>query len=427
MQFKPTLTAGACILLGAAAAYPAAAATDVASFYKGKVMTIYIGVSAGGGYDAYARMLARHIVRHIPGNPRMIAKNYTGASGLRMVNALYNVFPQDGTNIAHIGRSLISEPLLGNKGAKFDGSKLQWLGSFNSENSMCTFWHTSKIKTLEDLLTKPSIVGGIAKGSTIDIHTRLVNNLIGGKMRLVTGYPGGADVNLATERGEVDGRCSWSWSSIQATGADWLKAKKINLVIQFAFKKHPDLMDVPLIRDMVTDKKDRDALDFHLAPQVYGRPMGTGPGVSNARYQALKKAFWDTMQDPKFLADAKKRRLPINPTSGEDVTKLIKRVYAMPKDVIAHAKFVGSSSAKTQVSKAVIPVVTHKGVISGVKRAGRRVSWKGGGKKGKLKVSGSRTKVTIAGKKAKRKALKAGMSCSFTVKGASTALEIACN
>lgn len=126
-------------------------------------MTIYIGVSAGGGYDAYARMLGRHIVRHIPGNPRMIAKNYTGASGLRMVNALYNVFPNDGTIIAHIGRSLISEPLLGNKGAKFDGSEIQWLGSFNSENSMCTFWHKSKIKNLNDLLTKPSIVGGIAK------------------------------------------------------------------------------------------------------------------------------------------------------------------------------------------------------------------------------------------------------------------------
>jgi tripartite-type tricarboxylate transporter receptor subunit TctC len=357
----------------------------------------------------------------------MIAKNYTGASGLRMVNALYNVFPQDGTSIAHIGRSLISEPLLGNKGAKFDGSKLQWLGSFNSENSMCTFWHKSKIKTLNDLLTIPSVVGGIGRGSTMDVHAKLVNNLIGGKMKLVTGYPGGADVNLATERGEVDGRCSWSWSSIQATGADWLKSKKINLVIQFAFKKHPDLMDVPLIRDLVTNQKDRDALDFHLAPQVYGRPVGTGPGVPHARYQMLKKAFWDTLHDPKFLADAKKRRLPINPTSGEDVTKLIKRVYAMPKDIIAHAQFLGTSSKRTQISKAVIPVMTYKGVISKVKRAGRRVSWKGGGKKGKLKVSGSRTKVTIAGKKAKRKALKVGMSCAFKVKGASTALEIACN
>ena len=425
MQLKRTFTAGACILLGTASA--ASAASDVASFYKGKTMTIYIGVSAGGGYDAYARMLGRHIVRHIPGNPRMIAKNYTGASGLRMVNALYNVFPNDGTNIAHIGRSLISEPLLGNKGAKFDGSKLQWLGSFNSENSMCTFWHKSKIKTLDDLLTIPSVVGGIAKGSTIDIHTRLVNNLLGGKMKLVTGYPGGADVNLATERGEVDGRCSWSWSSIQATGADWLKGNKINLVLQFAFKKHPDLMDVPLIRDLVTNQKDRDALDFHLAPQVYGRPVGTGPRVPHARYLALKKAFWDTMNDPKFLAEARTRRLPINPTNGDDVTKLIKRVYAMSPEVIAHAKFLGTSSAKTQVAKAVVPVVTYKGVISGVKRAGRRVTWKGAGNKGKLRVSGSRTKVTIAGKKAKRKALKVGMNCAFTVKGASTALEIACN
>ena len=332
----------------------------------------------------------------------------------------------EGDFIAIIGRNLISEPLMGNKGAKFDGSKIQWLGSINSENSMCTFWYKSKIKNLNDLLTIPSIVGGTARGSTIDIHTRLVNNLLGAKMRLVTGYPGGADVNMATERGEVDGRCSWSWSSIQATGADWLRDKKINLVIQFSMKQHPDLKHVPLIRDLVTNKKDRDALDVHLAPQVYGRPMGTGPKVPRARYVALRDAFWATMHDPKFLADAKKRRLPIQPTSGAEVAELVKRVYAMPPDVIAHAKFLGTSSAKTQTSKAVIPVVTSMGKITKIKRGGRRVSWAGGGKKGKLKVSGRRTKITIAGKKAKRKALKTGMNCSFKVKGVSTAMEINC-
>ena len=399
---------------------------DVASFYKNKTMTIYIGVAAGGGYDAYSRTLARHITRHIPGNPQIVAKNYTGAGGMRMLNGLYNVFPQDGTSIGMIGRNLVNEPLFGVKSAKYDSAKIKWLGSINSEHSMCTFWHKSGIKTTQDLLTKPAITGGVGLGSTIDVHTRLVNNLLGAQLKLVTGYPGGADVNLATERGEVDGRCGWSWSSIQATGAEWLRDKKISLTIQFSMTQHPDLKHIPLIRDLVKVKKDRDALDIHLAPQVFGRPVGMGSKVPQERYLALRKAFWATMHDPKFLAEAKKRRLPVNPTSGEDVAKLVKRIYAFPPDVIKHAKFIGTSSAKTRVAKAVVPIVTHTGVIAGVKRGGRRVSWKGSGMKGKLRVSGSKTKIFIAGKKGKRSALKAGMNCDFTVKGAQSAMKIAC-
>ncbi len=419
-----TLTGIAGIAFGAALA--TAATADVASFYKNKTMTMYVGVSAGGGYDAYARTIAQHIVRHIPGNPRMIVKNLTGAGGMRMMNSLYHVFAQDGTNVAIIMRNLVSEPLFGNKAAKFDGSKFQWLGSANQEYSMCTFWHTSPIKNYEDLISKPAIVGGISKGSTTDIHARLVNNLLGGKLRLVTGYPGGADINLATERGEVDGRCGWSWSSINATGADWLKNKKISLTIQFAMKKHPDLPHIPLIRDLVTDPADKKALDVHLSPQVYGRPFATGPKVPADRAAALRKAFWATMTDPVFLAAAKKRRLQIDPAPGEQVAKLVNAVYAMPREFIDRAQLVGTSSDRTKVSKAVIPDETHMGKISGIKSAGRRVSWAGGGKKGKLRVSGRRTAILIAGKKAKRKSLVIGMQCAFTVKGAQTALKIDC-
>ena len=343
-----------------------------------------------------------------------------------MMNSLYHVFAQDGTNVAIIMRNLVSEPLFGNKAAKFDGSKFQWLGSANQEYSMCTFWHTSPIKNYEDLISKPAIVGGISKGSTTDIHARLVNNLLGGKLRLVTGYPGGADINLATERGEVDGRCGWSWSSINATGADWLKNKKISLTIQFAMKKHPDLPHIPLIRDLVTDPADKKALDVHLSPQVYGRLFATGPKVPADRAAALRKAFWATMTDPVFLAAAKKRRLQIDPAPGEQVAKLVNAVYAMPREFIDRAQLVGTSSDRTKVSKAVIPVETHMGKISGIKSAGRRVSWAGGGKKGKLRVSGRRTAILIAGKKAKRKSLVIGMQCAFTVKGAQTALKIDC-
>ena len=430
MEFKGitrTFTvAASSILLGLSGGSPASA-DPIADFYKGKVMTIYIGVAAGGGYDAYGRVVARHIIRHIPGNPDMVAKNYTGAGGIRMVNALYNVFPQDGTVVAIIGRNVVAEPLFGNKSAKYDGSRIQWLGSLNSEYSMCTFWHESPIKTTEDLLTRRAVVGGVGVGSTIDVHTRLVNNLLGAKLKLVTGYPGGADVNLATERREVDGRCGWSWSSILATGADWLKNDKISMTIQFAMKKHPDLQNVPLILDMVRNERDRKALKVHLAAQLYGRPLGVGPGVPKERFLALRKAFDATMKDSEFLADAKKRRLPIDPTSGEDVQAMIDEVYAMPRDIIEYAHHLGTSSDRTEVATAVVPVVTYKGIIADVKRGGRRVSWSGEGKKGRLRVSGSGTEISIAGAKGKRGALKPGMLCAFTVKGAETALKIACN
>jgi tripartite-type tricarboxylate transporter receptor subunit TctC len=402
------------------------AAADVASFYKGKVITMYISFSAGGGYDAYARLIMRHMVRHIPGNPRGVAKQYTGAGGVRALNALYNVFPQNGTAIGQVGRSAIAQPLWGNKGAKFDGSKLKWLGSANTEYSLCVFWHESKFKTTEDLLTGKPAMGGVGIGSSIDVFTLLTNNLLGANIKLITGYPGGADINLAMQRKELDGRCGWSWSSILSTAGTWLRDDKINMTLQYGLKKHPDLQQIPLVTDLVKSERDKQALKVHLAPQVYGRPFAVGPKVPDDRYKALRTAFWKTLHDPVFLADAKKRRLPITPTSGEEVAKLVKEIYALPKDLLAYADKVGNSRDTTTVVKAVIPVNTYQGSITKIKRGGRRVSWKGAGKGGKLRVSGSKTKIFVAGKKGKRKTLTVGMNCAFTVKGAQTALKIDC-
>ena len=196
--------------------------------------------------------------------------------------------------------------------------------------------------------------------------------------------------------------------------------------MQHALSKHPELQSVPLITDLVKNEKDKQALKVHLAPQAYGRPFAVGPGVPHERYIALRDAFWKTMHDPKFLADTKKRKMPINPMKGEDVQKLIGEIYALPKDVLAYADKVGNSRKKTTVAQAVIPIATYAGKITKLKRGGRRVSWKGASASGKLRVSGSKTKITVAGKKAKRKVLKVGMSCSFRVKGAQTALNIDC-
>jgi hypothetical protein len=283
----------------------------------------------------------------------------------------------------------------------------------------------TKITSIQDALAKTPSMGGLNIGSTIDVHTLLVNNLLGGKFKLITGYPGGADINLAMQRGEVDGRCGWSWSSIKATAADWVRDKKINITLQYAMKKHPELPNVPLISDLVTDKKMSDALYVHLSSQVYGRPFAIGSKVPDERYKALRTAFWKTMTDPVFLADAKKRKIEIDPASGEEVQKLIDRVYAMPRDVLDLAEKIGTTR-NTQVSKAVVPVLTYSGEITDLKSGGRRVSWKGNTGKGKLRVSGSGTKITVAGAKAKRGALKVGMNCDFRVKGAETALNIDC-
>lgn len=267
-----TVAAGA---LALTATLPAQVSADeVADFYKGKTITTYVGVSAGGGYDAYARTIGQYLVRNLPGKPKIITKNLTGAGGMRMVNAMYNVFPQDGTVIAHIGRNLVTAPLFGVKAAKYDGAKLQWLGSANTEYSLCIFWHKSKFSTTEDLLRKNPVMGGISLTATTDIHARLVNNLLGGSLKLITGYPGGSDINLAFQRGEVDGRCSWSYSSIKATAPDWLRDNKLHLVLQVGVSKHPDLPQIPLIGDLVTDPQDKQALQAQIAPQAFGRPFG---------------------------------------------------------------------------------------------------------------------------------------------------------
>ena len=387
---------------------------------------MYISFSAGGGYDAYARLIMRHMTRHIPGNPKSVSKQYTGAGGLRTLNALYNVFPQDGTVIGQIGRSAIAQPLWGAKGAKFDGSKLKWLGSANTEYSLCVFWHGSKFKSTEDLLTKRPNMGGVGIGSSIDVFTLLANNLLGAKIKLITGYPGGADINLAMQKGELDGRCGWSWSSIQSTQPAWLRDNKINFTLQYALKKHPDLQAVPMINDLVKSERDKQALKVHLAPQAYGRPFAVGPKVPHDRYVALREAFWKTLHDPIFLADTKKRKLPITPLSGQDVQKLVNEIYALPKDLLAYANKVGNSREGTTVEQAVIPIETYMGAITRIKRGGRRVSWKGQSASGKLRVSGRGTKIFVAGKKGKRKTLKVGMNCAFTVKGAQTALKIDC-
>jgi tripartite-type tricarboxylate transporter receptor subunit TctC len=308
-----------------------------ADFYRGKALELDISSSVGGGYDAYARMLARHIGRFIPGNPIVVPKNMEGAGGLRLANLLYNAAPKDGTNVATIYRGTVFDPLLGGKGAQFDATKFTYIGSANNEVSVCVAWHTTGIVKYEEVLAKELVVG--ASGFSADTYQfpKIANGVLGTKFKIITGYPGGNDIDLAMERHEVQGRCGWSWTSVKATHQSWLDAKKINVLFQMGLSKHPDLPDVPLIVDLADHAEGRAILKLIFARQVMAWPYLAPPGIPKDRAAALRRAFIDTMTDRDFLADAEKSLLEIRPVAGEDIQKLVEEVYATPAAIAQRA------------------------------------------------------------------------------------------
>jgi len=321
----------------AAASFHPAYAQDVTAFYKGKNVNMEICYSVGGGYDVYARMVSRFIGKHIPGNPTIVAKNMEGAGSLRLANWLYNVGAKDGTEMGTIGRGGAFDPLLGNKSAQFDAAKFNWIGSANDEVSVCVAWQNAGIGKFEDLYSKPLTVGGTGGGSDTDVFPAILNAVLGTKMKVITGYPGGNDVNLAMERGEVSGRCGWSWSSVVATHKDWLTQKKITILVQLGLSKHADLPDVPLVTDLARTDDERAILKLIFARQVMGRPFLAPPGIPRERIDAIRQAFLDTMKDKDFLAEADRAQLEITPVGGPEVEKLVREVYQTPPEIAAKA------------------------------------------------------------------------------------------
>ena len=307
---------------------PASARADaVSDFYHGKTVDLMIGFSAGGAYDVYGRLVGRFIGRHIPGAPNVVPRNMDGAGSLRAANYLYQVAPKDGTAIATFGRGVAFDPILGLPGSAFDATKFSWLGSANDEVSTCVAYKGSGVSTIEDAEQKELIVGGSGGSADTDQQPKVLNGVLGTKMKLVVGYPGGNDINLAMERGEVKGRCGWSWSSLKSTHADWLRDKTVSVFIQLALHKHPDLPDVPLVMDLAKTDADRRILELVFARQVMGRPFAAPPGVPKDRLAALRQAFDDTMKDPDFLAEAAKIDVEITPVSGEKLQGLVDDVY----------------------------------------------------------------------------------------------------
>jgi tripartite-type tricarboxylate transporter receptor subunit TctC len=315
-----------------------AGAEPLADFYRGRSVTLVIGYSAGGGYDAYGRVLARHLSKHIPGNPAIIVQNMPGAGSLRSANYLYNVAPKDGTVIGHFSRGMAMEPLIGTSSTQFDARRFTWLGSGTDEVSVCTTWHTSPVKTWNDMLTIPFTVGGEGTGSDPDIFSAVLRNAFGVKLKLVSGYPGSAEVALAIERREVDGRCGWSWSSLKLLKPDWIANKRVNLITQLALKKSPELPDVPLIFDFAATQRQRQILKMVLSRQSMARPFAAPPDLPAERKDALRQAFDETMVDADFLAEARQRGLEVNPVGGSEIDRLVGELYQTPADIVAELR-----------------------------------------------------------------------------------------
>ena len=315
-----------------------ARAQNPADFYKGRNVELYVGYSVGGGYDLYARVLARHIGRHIPGNPTVVVKNMEGAGSLRLANWLYRVAPKDGSTFGIIGRGTGFDPMMGQQAAQFDGTKFTWIGSGNHEVSVCVSYQGhGGITTFDDLRTKEMTVGGTGASADTDQFPRVVNGVLGTHMKVVSGYPGGNDVVLAMERGELQGRCGWSWSSVKSTHGSWIAEKRLNVLVQLSLQKHPELPDVPLIIDLAKTEEQQQILKLVFARQVMGRPFLAPPGIPPERAAALRKAFMETMTDPAFLADAEKSQLEVTPVPGEELQKLVAEIYRTPPEVAKKA------------------------------------------------------------------------------------------
>jgi tripartite-type tricarboxylate transporter receptor subunit TctC len=326
------LGAAACAALLLAAG-GASAQQSVADFYKGKSIDLYIGFTQGGGYDLYARLVARHMTKHIAGNPNIVPRQMVGAGSRKATAYMVEVAPRDGTALATAEQSLPLQQALGEVEAPIDATKLGWIGNPSEDNNILIMWHATGVKTVEQTTAKQYVIGATGPNTSAQ-YPQVLNTLIGTKFKIITGYPGGADINLAMERGEVDGRGSNAWASQKATHPEWLRDGKINILVQTGLTKAPDLPHVPLLMDLATNPDDRAALKLLSAPTAVGRPLFTTPGVPTERITALRRAFDATMKDPDFQADAKKASLDLNPMSGETLQKVVEDVVATPKPIV---------------------------------------------------------------------------------------------
>ena len=314
-----------------------AGAQTVEEFYRSKSITMLVGSAAGGGYDIYGRVLARHMSRHIPGNPNIIVKNIPAAAGLAAASALYATADKDGSVIAAFTNGAAMDPLFGNPGARFDAQKFNWLGSIGKLQNVCATWHQSPVKTIEAARAREVIVAGAGATSNTAIVPKVLNALIGTKFKLIAGYDAGTGLTLAMERGEAEGVCGLSWSTIKVSRPHWIRDKLLNVIVQMGLTKLADLPDVPSALDLVTDPENKDVLTLILIRQEAGRPFAAPPGVPGERIAALRQAFEATLVDPEFRADAERAQLEIEPLTASEIEQFLARAYGAPPAIVRKA------------------------------------------------------------------------------------------
>jgi tripartite-type tricarboxylate transporter receptor subunit TctC len=325
---------------------PVGAQEDVAAFYRGKQIRIVVGSAVGGGYDLFARAVARHIVNHIPGNPSAIVQNLPAAGGVVMVNQLFMVGPKDGTVIGAPINGIPTMPLLQPGAAQFHAGKLNWIGSTNREPYVAFLWHTAPVQNLAELQRTEVLVGATTPGTTMVDFPAITNDILGTRFKIVRGYQGTPQINLAIERGEVQGMGGIGWQSVKTQTPQWIAENKIKVVAQFGLRRHAELPDVPLMMDLAKTDADRQALSMMFGRTEYGRPYFVPPDVPAERVQALRRAFDATMKDPAFVADAAKLQLQVDPMTGEEVQTLVAQLAETPPEVVARVRAALEAGAK---------------------------------------------------------------------------------
>ncbi len=396
-------------------AWPAHAASE-AEFFKGKKITFIIGSSPGGNYDTWARLLGRHMGRHIPGNPSFIAKNMPGGGHIKASNYLYNIAAKDGTVIGTISRNMPTRALLNHPAVRFDPVKFRWLGSPEMSNRVCIIMKGAKVQKAEDLFKHQALMGGAGAGTAVSTTPNVLRVLLGMKLKLIEGYAGATDVALAMERGEVEGICQ-TYGAFKVGRPEWIKSGKA--IVLFNLEPNPIAgTNIPSVFKFVKTEEQRKILSFYSSSIEIGRPTVAPPGIPERRLATLRAAFNATMKDKAFIKGAAKQGLKVTPLTGVEQERRVKVLAATDPDTVR----------KTEAMLSQLnPVFTDTVKVSAVKRKGRRVLFNLKGKSVTIKVSKSRTKVTIGGKKAKRSAIKPGMTCKITHLGPnSRAKKIAC-
>ena len=326
--------------LFATAGLATALATTIASLaaaqapsLAGKNVTMIIGFGPGGGYDLWGRVMARHIGKHLPGNPTVVPQNMPGGGSFNAANHIYTIAPKDGTVLGIIARDAALGPLTGAAGARFDPLKITWVGTPTMETNVCISTQKAKVKTYKELLESELIIGNTGVGTGTYSYPKALNGMLGTKFKLISGFPSSTDVFLAMERNEVDGICE-SLDSVIGKRPDWIESKKVNVLFQGGVEPNPTLKGVPFIVDLARNPEEKQSIEFLYAGQGIGRPFVAPPDLPADRLKMLRDAFNATMKDPDFIADVKKQKLDLEPEDGEHLEALIRKIYATPKPIV---------------------------------------------------------------------------------------------